>query len=374
MSSTFEWDEKLPASETDRRPDSGLAATVVIPARNAEGTVAEAVRAVREQRDRAGRPVEVVVVDDGSEDGTAEAARAAGARVLALSPAGPARARNVGVSDARSEIVIFTDADCSAMPGFVELILGPFADARVSGVKGAYLTQQRSLVACFVQQEYQERYRRMARRDSIDFIDTYAAAYRRSALEAVGGFDERYLLPSTEDQDLSFRVAATGARLVFQPEARVAHLHAASLGAYFRKKLKIGRFKIATLRSHPTKVVDDAHTTVSLKLQILLLPFTVLGLMVLPIAGSWPSALGVVSILPSALFLVTTLPLTTFSLREDPLVGLLVPFLAVVRAAALTLGMARGLLAELGGGVLSAAGDGKNDNLQRRSPPRKTDR
>ncbi|HBP22416.1 MAG TPA: glycosyl transferase family 2 [Planctomycetes bacterium] len=318
-----------------------LAATVVIPARDAAHCVGAAVRAVRDQRDAEGRGVRVIVVDDGSVDDTAAVARAAGAEVLRGAGEGPAKARNLGVAAAASDLIVFVDADCTPRPGFLAALLEPFADAQVGGVKGAYETEQRELVARFVQIEYEERYARMARRRWIDFVDTYAAAYRREVLEEVGGFDERYRLPSTEDQELSFRVVERGYRLCFVAQARVGHLHAASLWGYARKKAKIGYYKVATLRRHPGKALEDSHTPGTLKAQLLLAP-----LAAVPLLGA-PAALT---------FLASALPLTRRALRRDPMVGLVAPGLIFVRALALGAGVVAGGLAELGGaGVLPSA-------------------
>ena len=326
---------------------------MIVPARDAAGTVVDTVRALLAQDPP---PLEVIVVDDGSRDATGEAAREAGATlVLRAAGAGPARARNLGLREARGELIVFTDADCTPRPGFLRALLRPFADPAVAGVKGAYLSEQRSLTARFVQLEYEERYRRMARRSSIDFVDTYAAAYRRAALVEAGGFDERYPFPSTEDQELSFRLVERGARLVFAPEARVVHLHAATLPAYARKKARIGYWKVATLRRHPGKAVDDAHTPGTLKAQLLLAPLAVAGLPLLA-AGAragWPVGALLACAAPAGLFLLSALPLTLHALRRDPPVGLLAPAFALVRALALGLGVARGLLAEARGGVLS---------------------
>jgi hypothetical protein len=237
----------------------------------------------------------------------------------------------------------------------------------VAGSKGAYETEQRSLTARFVQQEYEERYARMARRESIDFIDTYAAAYRREVLEAVGGFDERYRLPSTEDQELSFRVAERGHRLVFTPDARVGHLHADSPWAYARKKAKIGFYKVATLRRHPGKAVSDSHTPGTLKLQLLLAPPVFVGaaLALLGLAAGQGLSLGAPTAhlarwgalgwLPLGAFLLTALPLWLRALRADVGVGLIVPFFVLIRATALGAGVAFGLLREVAGGVLPGA-------------------
>jgi hypothetical protein len=263
------------------------------------------------------------------------------------------------VKESSTPFVIFTDADCAPRPGFVAALLAPFDDPDVVGSKGAYETDQKAWVARFVQQEYEERYARMARRRTIDFIDTYAAAYRRQTFVEVGGFDERYLHPSTEDQELSFRLAARGARLVFAPGARVAHLHADSFSAYVRKKAKIGYYKVATLRGHPAKAIDDAHTPLSLKLQVLLAPLVYVGLGLLVavqcgvrLGGPLQWAGGGLGLVPTALFLLTSVPLWLRVLRADPPVGLVAPLLILARATALGLGLGLGLLAEVRGGIL----------------------
>jgi cellulose synthase/poly-beta-1,6-N-acetylglucosamine synthase-like glycosyltransferase len=345
---------------------SAPAATVVIPARDAAASVGRCVSALAGQTTADGAPVRVVVVDDGSVDATGEVAAAAGAEVIRADGDGPARARNLGVAAAETPLVVFTDADCAPREGFVQALCAPFVDPAVVATKGAYLTQQRSLVARFVQLEYEERYDRMARRESIDFVDTYAAAYRREVLEQVGGFDERYRRPSTEDQELSFRVAATGGRLLFVPEARVDHLHADTLWGYARKKAKIGYFKVATLRRHPGKAVQDSHTPVTLKLQLLLAPLALAGAAlaacglaarsgaVLPGAPTL-AAWGMWGLAPAAAFALTALPLWLRTLRHDLAVGLVAPALIFVRALALGVGVAAGLLGELRGGVLDDA-------------------
>lgn len=326
---------------------------MVIPARDSERTIGRCVEGIRDQVDAAGGSVRVVVVDDGSVDETARVARDAGATVITAAGDGPARARNLGVREVETPIIIFTDADCAPRAGFVAALLAPFSDDAVAGTKGAYETAQRSLVARFVQVEYEERYARMARRPTIDFIDTYACAYRKSVFDEVGGFDERYKLPSTEDQELSFRVAALGRPMVFTPDARVGHLHVDTVLGYARKKAKIGRFKVATLRRHPGKAVTDSHTPFSLKLQLLLAPLVFVGLA----GAAWGASVSVgaqalLGLIPAGLFLLTALPLWVRVLRTDFGPGVVAPLLILVRASALGVGVGLGLLGELRGGVL----------------------
>jgi cellulose synthase/poly-beta-1,6-N-acetylglucosamine synthase-like glycosyltransferase len=296
--------------------------SVIVPAYCAERTLP----ALFDALDRQSLPradFEVIVVDDGSPDKTAAIAERRGAKVIRQARAGPAAARNRGAREAAGELLVFTDADCAPAPDFLERLTAPFSNSAVAATKGAYLSNQKELVARFVQLEYEEKYDRMARAQArsggIDFVDTYAAAFRRADFFEAGGFDEGFPDASVEDQELSFRLAARGKNMRFVPEARVWHLHAASLCAYARKKRKIGFWKVALLRRHPEKAVRDSHTPQSLKLQMALL------------------------LLPP-IFLFATIPFFLRAFRRDLAVALAAPFLLYVRAAALGWGLVTGAM------------------------------
>jgi cellulose synthase/poly-beta-1,6-N-acetylglucosamine synthase-like glycosyltransferase len=210
---------------------------------------------------------EVIVVDDGSTDDTADRASRCGARVVRLRRnQGPAQARNAGLAAARGEIVVFTDSDCEPTAGFLAALTGPLRDASIAATKGVYESNQRALVSRFVQLEYESRYRHTAAASTVDFIDTYAACYRRIDLVRLGGFDPRFIV--CEDQELSFRLAEAGLTMCFVPDARTYHQHADTLWHYVRKKFRIARWKAAVLRKHPRRAIHDSHTPQTLKLEI----------------------------------------------------------------------------------------------------------
>src|SRR5262245_42035112 len=98
--------------------------SVIIPARNEAAFIPRVVQAVIDQRP-AGVDLEVIVVDDGATDGTADAARGAGARVLELQGAGgnPAAARNRGAAAATGDPLIFLDSDCVPAAGWLSALL-----------------------------------------------------------------------------------------------------------------------------------------------------------------------------------------------------------------------------------------------------------
>jgi len=314
--------------------------SVIVPAYQAEATIGKCVRALNEQtvpREH----YEIIVVDDGSTDRTADVARQAGAdRVLTIPHGGPAAARNAGAEAARGEILLFTDADCEPFPDWIERMTAPFADPQVAGAKGVYRTRQRSLIARLVQLEYEFRYERMARLPSIDFIDTYAAAYRRAVFLREGGFPTDVPVPSVEDIDLSFRLAQAGYRLVFVPDARVWHTHPSTLKAYLARKARYSFWRGLIYLRHPEKRRGDTHTDPALKRQ-----FALLLLMLLSLAGGiiwrplWLVAGGAL-----LAFFLTTLPFVRWAGRRDRAVALAWPWVTLLRGLVQGTGLACGLL------------------------------
>jgi GT2 family glycosyltransferase len=255
--------------------------------------------------------------------------------------------------------VLFTDADCEPAADWIERMSTPFLeggrapDGQIAGVKGAYLTRQREVVARYVQIEYEDKYDHMARDKYIDFVDTYAAGYQRDVFLAHGGFDPVFPVSSVEDQELSFRLAKQGYKMVFVPEAQVYHWgHARDLVTYWRKKFNIGYWKVLVQKRHPDKLWRDSHTPQVLKVQMLLVALAGATM----VAGLfWPPLWWSTGFL-ALLFLLSTLPFAVKAWRKDKLVAILSPALLFVRALALGLGFAVGLVKNRGSGPTAQVG------------------
>jgi cellulose synthase/poly-beta-1,6-N-acetylglucosamine synthase-like glycosyltransferase len=285
---------------------------------------------------------EVIVVDDGSTDDTANRASRGAARVVRLPRnQGPAQARNAGLAAARGELVVFTDSDCEPTSGFLTALTAPMRDDGIAATKGVYMSNQQALLARFVQLEYESRYQHTAAASNVDFVDTYAACYRREHLVRLGGFDPHFRV--CEDQELSFRLAEAGLNMRFVPEARTYHQHADTLWAYVRKKFRIARWKAAVLRKHPHRVLHDSHTPQTVKLHIVSTYAMCISASLLVIrphsARAWlalATALG-----------VHMLPTTAFVLRcarRDLAVAVAAPGILFLRNLALGAGLGVGLL------------------------------
>ncbi len=315
--------------------------SIIIPTFNGASRIGNCLDALRKQT--AGRNVEILVVNDGSTDNTVEVVERyshSEIRLITQANAGPAAARNRGALEARGAIILFTDDDCVPMPGWLDAMLEPFRDPEVVGVKGIYRTRQRQVAARFVQIEYEDRYRLMASLPSIDFIDTYSAAFRRDRFLEMSGYDTSFPVACAEDIELSYRMSARGWKMKFAPTAIVYHTHPDTLWRYLKKKYKFAFWRVLAVRKNPSKAVKDSHTPQLMKFQLLFAPALLLAAAFdLAVRPRVP-----VSVLVLAAFLVSTLPFAVRAIRKDPIVGLLSPPLLAARACAQVLGVTAGLI------------------------------
>jgi GT2 family glycosyltransferase len=320
-------------------PIEARSASIVIPTFNGASRIGNCLDSLVKQA--TDRDVEILVVDDGSTDNTANLVRSyPSVRLLAQANAGPASARNRGALEATGKILLFTDDDCVPMPDWLAAMLQPFQDPDVVGAKGIYRTHQQSLAARFVQIEYEDKYRMMAGLPSIDFIDTYSAGFRRDRFLEMAGYDTSFPVACAEDVELSYRMSARGWKMKFVPAAIVYHTHPDTFLRYLKKKYKFAFWRVLAVRKNPTKGVKDSHTPQVMKLQLLFAPALLLAVVLdLAVRPRVPASALVV-----AGFLMSTLPFALRAFRKDPVIGLLSPVLLAARACAQVLGVAGGLI------------------------------
>ena len=317
----------------------GSSASIVIPTFNGAARIGYCLDALMTQI--AGRNVEILVVNDGSTDNTASVVgRYPAVRLITQANAGPAAARNRGAAEAQGTILLFTDDDCVPMSDWLEVMLAPFKDPSIVGVKGVYRTRQKSLAARFVQIEYEDKYRLMAGLDSIDFIDTYSAAFLRDRFLEMNGYDTTFPVACAEDIELSYRMSARGWKMKFVPAAIVYHTHPSTFSSYLKKKYKFAFWRVLAVRKNPAKGVKDSHTPQIMKLQLLFAPALLGALLfdfiVRPVVPASAIVLGA--------FLLSTLPFALRAIRKDPVVGILSPMLLAARACAQVMGVVAGMI------------------------------
>jgi glycosyltransferase involved in cell wall biosynthesis len=230
-------------------------ASVVIPAYNAAATLDACLEACANQTTP---PHEIIVVDDGSTDDTADRARAhEGVTVIEQPNAGPAGARNAGAHAATGDIVVYTDADCLPEPECLTELLRGF-DADVYGVGGTYgIANPDAVLARLIHAEILLRHARLP--EEVDFLGSFNVAYRRDALEAAGGFDDTFRQASGEDNDLAYRLHDAGGKLRFQREAVVRHYHPDKLIPYLRTQRRHGFWRMKLYAKHPGRSGGDHY-------------------------------------------------------------------------------------------------------------------
>jgi cellulose synthase/poly-beta-1,6-N-acetylglucosamine synthase-like glycosyltransferase len=313
--------------------------SIIIPTFDGASRIGACLDALKKQT--AGRDIEILVVNDGSTDSTVDVVTLySEIRLISQANAGPAAARNRGASEARGALILFTDDDCVPMAGWLEAMIEPFEDPEVVGAKGVYRTHQKRLIARFVQIEYEDRYRLMAGLESIDFIDTYSAAFRRDRFLEMTGYDTSFPVACAEDAELSYRMSARGWKMKFVPSAVVYHTHPETLSRYLKRKYKFTYWRMLALRKNPSKAMRDSHTPQLMKVQLLLAPaLLVAGAFDLAVRPAVPA-----SLLVLAAFLLSTLPFALRAIGKDPIVGLLSPALLAARSCAQLLGVTAGLI------------------------------
>jgi len=210
-------------------PSPDPAVAIVVPARDAAGTIGFVVDDLRHQHAGA---VRMVVVDDGSGDGTAAAVRVLAAELPWLSVVaghgrGPAAARNVGARATSAPWLAFVDADVRLDPSWLRAGLARISADDCDVVEGVVISQggdDRGMVL------------HTASSVADGVFVTANLWVRRDLFDRVGGFDESYRVPWREDTDLGWRLLDAGARAVPAPEVTVYHPYARrSVGALLRE-------------------------------------------------------------------------------------------------------------------------------------------
>jgi len=221
--------------------------SIIVPTYRRPDALAQCLRAIEGldfQRER----FEVLVVDDGSADPPSDVVEALDptldARLLRVSHAGPASARNSGARQARGRYLVFTDDDCLPQPGWLTAVdRWMAASDRPIAVGGRvinvldddiYAAASQGIVD-FLYEYYGEHPAPWR------FFTSNNLALPRAQFLEIGGFDEGFKLVAAEDRDLCERWRAAGYDLQYAPDAVIGHAHRLGFTRFNRQHFVYGR-------------------------------------------------------------------------------------------------------------------------------------
>ncbi|MFI1994990.1 bifunctional polysaccharide deacetylase/glycosyltransferase family 2 protein [Actinoplanes sp. NPDC020271] len=195
--------------------------TVVVPAYNEKECIADTVRSLAAST----HPIRIIVVDDGSTDGTAEIAESLGYRnvtVIWQPNSGKPAALNTGIAAADTEVVVMMDGDTVFEPDTVRHLVQPFADHRVGAVAGnAKIANRTGMIALWQHIEYVVGFSIDRRAHDVmgcmATVPGAVGAFRTAALKQVDGLSDDTL---AEDTDLTIAIVRAGWRVVYEEQAR----------------------------------------------------------------------------------------------------------------------------------------------------------
>ncbi|MCX6875558.1 MAG: glycosyltransferase [Verrucomicrobia bacterium] len=233
-------------------PGHELSFSVIVCTRNGKERIGKCLRALEKMPD-AGH--EVLVVDDGSGDGTAElvAKEFPHVRLLRLAPGGLSAARNAGAAAATGDILAFTDDDCEPDPEWVARLRRVFADGRFAAVGGPNLPPRprtwREALVCAAPGAPTHV---LLDDEEAEHLPGCNLAVTQAAFAAISGFDPAFHTAG-DDVDFCWRLRDAGYRLGFAAGAFVWHWRRPSVRAFLRQQIGYGRAEHLLLQKHPQR-------------------------------------------------------------------------------------------------------------------------
>jgi glycosyltransferase involved in cell wall biosynthesis len=184
--------------------------------------------------------LEVIVCDDGSTDDTLRIARQFPFKVLELGHGGLSRARNAGLEAATGEIIAYLDADAACHPDWPYYIALSLEDG-VAATGGPNLPFPRAgLIERAVAVSPGAPMEVLLTESRAEHVPGCNMAYRRGALEGIGGFDPIYT-SAGDDVDVCWKLLDAGEEIGFAPAAQVLHHRRDTIRGYLRQQRGYGR-------------------------------------------------------------------------------------------------------------------------------------
>jgi len=233
--------------------------SIVIPMRN-EADILERCLHAMEELDYPRDLLEIVIVNDGSTDNTAELIEKGSwsfnYQYIETDGVGVSRARDMGFRSARGEFIAFTDADCVVEKDWLMKLFEPFDDD-VAAVGGPNLTPEDDtpfarcvgLVLSFLSKAGPRYAYEGGEVREVHHNPTCNVMYRKFVLEEVGGFNHDLI--TTDDEELDYRIRKKGYRILYTPHARVWHYRRQNWKRFMTMAYTYGLGRMQSTKIHP---------------------------------------------------------------------------------------------------------------------------
>ncbi|MCH7675293.1 glycosyltransferase [candidate division KSB1 bacterium] len=220
--------------------------SIIIPSHNRPKCLQQCLAAITEL-DYARDKFEVIVVDDGSSTQLDPIVDLFSAKInlhlLKQEHAGPARARNRGVKQAKGEFLVFTDDDCRPTPGWLATLMNFLAikpDSMIGGeilnaLPGNSFSSASQALVSYLYFYYNKNSK------EAHFFTANNIALSKKCFLAVGGFDQEWGIAAAEDREFCDRWLLSGYQMTYAPEAVIYHAHPMSLTGFWDQQFNYGR-------------------------------------------------------------------------------------------------------------------------------------
>jgi len=223
--------------------------SVVVCAYNAERTMDMCLASLR----KLNYPdYEVIAVNDGSTDRTLEIAQNYdNVRIINQENKGLSAARNAGIAASTGEIIAFTDSDCVADPDWLTYMVAKFLSSGLSAIGGPNFPPPASgLVPSCVAAAPGGPTHVLLSDDVAEHIAGCNMAFRREAIERIGGFDPHFRVAG-DDVDVCWRLQNEGYKIGFSPAAVIWHLRRNTISTYLKQQRGYGKAEALVYFKHP---------------------------------------------------------------------------------------------------------------------------
>jgi glycosyltransferase involved in cell wall biosynthesis/predicted AlkP superfamily pyrophosphatase or phosphodiesterase len=237
--------------------------SVIIPTYNRKEVLERTLRAYSDQTYREDK-FEVIVIDDGSTDGTGQTVRSLvdgsnyKLRYFRQDNKGPAAARNLGIKEAAGEIVLITGDDCIPDSKLIEEHvryhdLNAGENVGILGFTGLHPEIEETPFLEYIYQGPQFSYHTLKNGCEVPFGNFYTSniSMSKQKLIDIGLFDEDFKYAAWEDIELGYRLFKSGFKLIYDQNAITCHHHESTLQNFMERQIKVGEAAIIFYKKHP---------------------------------------------------------------------------------------------------------------------------